>query len=921
LRKLETGERRASVQVAELLANGLELPPEARPMFVKVARGFLGVERLPPPLPGDPPGHPVPVPVPVVPRVNLPVHATPLIGRQAELAELGRLLSDPTCRVITLTGPGGVGKTRLAISAAREAAESFSDGVALVPLAPLTLASFLIPAIAEAIGFSFSGPAQPQTQLGHYLRDKHLLLVLDNVEHLLADGAAEHLAALSEQASGVVLLVTSREVVGLQAECVFEVQGLPVPAELPCAVEAAGSAVELFVQRARRAHVSFSLEAADYPAVLRICQLVEGLPLAVELAASWVRVLDCREIAAELAHSLDLISAPTRDVPVRHRSMRAVFDHSWDLLSGEEQGVLQRLSVFRGGFSREAAEHVAGASIGLLASLVSKSLVQRAPDARYDLHELLREYASARLTADPDMGAAAYAEHSAFFLALAEAAEPHLKGPQQVAWLDRLEQDYDNLRAVLEWSLTRETATTDGIGEMAQRLAIALRWFWHIRGYFHEGHGWLTRALRLCPPEWTAVRARVLEAMAILIIPVGDHAAGLELAKESGALFRELDERQGLADALTEEGDALVWLGEGALGQSRLEEALALYRELDDKWGMARDLYHLGTFRASLRGDVGGRAMLEESLAYLDELGDQYRYTVVLISLGILAGGKGDYHLARAHFHRVVDLSRELRQPWTTADALTNLGIVLSLQGDYAAAQSHFEEAFRIYQERGSPVWSTDPLCALTENAIRQGDLPAARSWLHDATARSASSGIRWLHVLVGHFSGLLAYYEGQLERAATMLEETAALAREHQFMPDLARSLVALGRVRHAQGDLHRATARLQEGLRLFQQMNHKLGAVTALEALAELALGTDAQNAARLLGAAEAFRSAMGTPLPPVDRPAHGQALAALHARLDERTLAALRAEGHAMDWDTAVATGLQGSWPNTAALQEAR
>jgi tetratricopeptide (TPR) repeat protein len=252
---------------------------------------------------------------------------------------------------------------------------------------------------------------------------------------------------------------------------------------------------------------------------------------------------------------------------------------------------------------------------------------------------------------------------------------------------------------------------------------------------------------------------------------------------------------------------------------------------------------------------------------------------------------------------------------------LTNLGCVLSVQGDYASAQAHFEEAFRIYQERGSPVWSADPLCALAENAIRQGDLPAARSWLQEAAVRSSKSAIRWLHVLVGYFSGLLAHYEGQPDRAATMLEETARLAREHQFMPDLARSLVALGRVRYAQGDLQSAAARLQEGLRLYQQMNHKLGAVTALEALAELALGTDPQTASRLFGAAEGLRSAMGTPLPPVDHAAHQEVLAALHARLDERTLAALRAEGQAMDWDAAVATGLQGSWPNAAPLQQGR
>jgi predicted ATPase len=839
---------------------------------------------------------------------GLPVHPTPLIGRRPELAELGQRLADPACRLLTLVGPGGIGKTRLAIRAAREFGHLFADGVAFVPLAPLTSGSFIIPAIAQALGFSFSGPVEPQTQLVHYLRDKHLLLVLDNAEHLLLDGAAEVVCDLHAQARRVTLVVTSREVLDLQAEWVFEVHGLPVAEPLPANADAAAGAVELFLQRARRADVGFTLMAEDLPAIQRICELVAGLPLAIELAASWVRTLTCAEIAAELERSLDVLATSARDVPARHRSMRAAFDHSWTLLSAEEQRVLEKLSVFRGSFSREAAEHVGGAALGLLSSLASKSLVQRARSGRYALHELLHEYAAAHLAAEPAAWAAAHEQHYAFFLAQAEAAEPHLKASQQVEWLDRLEQDHDNLRAALEWSLPSESGLSEGSGERAARLATALRTFWLMRGHFHEGHAWLAKALRQCPAGHAATRAHALQAMATLVYMIGDHAAASLLAEESLTLFRGLGDQRGLAKARTIKGLAVRWQGQSTLAQSQLAEALALYRQAGDRWGVASSLYHLGTFRADLGGDVTGRAMLEESLAILEDLGDRYLHAGLLISLGIVACGVADYALARAHFERAVALGRELRQPWIIADASTNLGCVLHKQGDYVSAQSHFEEALRIYQERGSTQWAADPLCALAENDMAQGNLTAARTRLQDAAARIEGSENKWLRVLVGYFLGLLGYYEDKAEHTAALLEETVVLARQNQLKPDLARSLITLGRVRHAQGDAAQAAALAREGMNLHRQMKHTLGAVTALEVLAGVALAAEPERAAQLLGAAEAIRLAIGTPLPPIERPVHDRQIATIHAQLDERTMALAWASGQVMSVDEAIAYALR-------------
>src|SRR5512135_1491354 len=412
LQKIEYGERRPSAQIAELLANCLDIPPDERSTFVRVARGELRVDRL------SPESKPVTGTNITAPKTNLPVIPTPLIGRGREVAELSQLLRDPQCRLLTLVGPGGIGKTRLAIETAAHLQAVFADGVYFVPLASVNTARFIVPVIADAIGFTFASadPADPKTQLFSFLQEKQALLLADNLEHLLAEPDIAVLAELQANAPQVKLLATSREPLGLQAEWVFEVQGLPMPKNTYAEGSAQDTSVELFLQRARRAQVGYRFTVQDYPSILRICQLVDGNPLGIELAAVWVRTLTCDEIAQEIQRGMDFLSVSARDMPARHRSMRAVFDHSWKLLTAEERGVLLRLSVFRGGFRREAAEQVAGAELSVLSTLVTKSLIRRSGTGRYDLHEVIQQFAVEQFAGHADEQSAAQARHGRYYL-------------------------------------------------------------------------------------------------------------------------------------------------------------------------------------------------------------------------------------------------------------------------------------------------------------------------------------------------------------------------------------------------------------------------------------------------------------------------------------------------------------------------
>ena len=799
---------------------------------------------------------------PPAPYHNLPPQPTPFVGREEELAAIAQRLANPSCRLLTIVGPGGIGKTRLAIQAATEAAATFLNGVCFVPLTSVISADFLVPAIAQALGFSFHGSQDPKAQLLSYLHDREMLLVLDGFEHLLAPtlalprhgggrtpspalprhgggrtpspalplrggGGTGLVVEILQHAPDVKILVTSRERLNLRWEWLLQVEGLAYP-DLEIGNSQSEirnpkwSAVQLFLQSARRVDWRFALvQEAGW--VVRICQLMEGMPLGIELAAAWVRERSCREIAQTIERNLGFLAASFRDMPPRHRSMRAAFDHSWHLLSEEEQRVFRRLSVFRGGFQDAAAVQVTGASHRLLASLADKSLLRRLPSGRYELHELLRRYGAERLR-EAGEETSLRRRHLSYFVTLAERAQPELERPEQEAWLRRLEVDHDNLRAALDWSIR------GGEAERGLRLAAALWRFWEVLGHLKEGCRWLEELLARAGPERTpaSVRAKALQGVGRLLWCQGEYDRAATLLQESLALFRELGDRQGIADSLNNLGLVAWHRSDYGRATAAHEEALALRRQLGDKRGIASSLGNLA----------------------------------------IVTWHQGDYERARALYTESLALFRELEDKQNVALSLNNLAVIAVDQGEYEQAATLLEESLALFQELGF------------------------------------KQGIAWSLGNLGQVARGLKEYD----RAASLYGKSLALLRELGDRQAMASTIVNIGHVALAQGDHERAAALYQEALTIQWELRERRDMAECLEALAAVADEQgQVERAARLFGAAEALREEVGAPLPPADRARYEQHVAAVRAELDEETFESTWAQGRAMPLEQAVAYAL--------------
>jgi predicted ATPase/DNA-binding SARP family transcriptional activator len=702
---------------------------------------------------------------------NLPAQATPFVGRVAMLAQISTLLADPACRLLTLVGPGGSGKTRLALEAATPIVDHFEHGVFFVPLAGVESTESIAPAIAQAIGLPLYGKDDPDAQLFSYLRNRRMLLILDNFEHLLPRAHQDHgngsdlVTGIVEGAPRVKVVLTSRAALRVRHEHLFPVTGMAYPKRptrghaQEFSQDAAGySAVQLFVQSARRAEPGFELSPDNAFDVVNTCRLVGGLPLGVVLAAGWVRMLSPAETAGRLETGLDLLETDLHDVPARHRSMRAVFDHSWNLLTARQRAVMEALSVFRGGFTFQAARAVAGASLGELRSLVDRSLVQPAESGRYQIHELLRQYAADKLRradelrraekprpaeelADsPAASQAARERHAAYFTAALGALGESVKGPRQQDALLQMDSEVHNARAAWDWALEQLDV---------ERLAMAAEGLGHYyarRGRHREADATFGTVTNRVAALAGGLDGTVPEdAVPLLLTILGFRAWSLYRLGRTDQAYSLLDQGIALAERPefstldTRSEQASLWWVRGRMGlrtgrgepQEALARSIALARSAGDRWRTARALCTVGRLGLWPDVHVGSGGALAESVAICTDIGDARGLADANLWLGWEQVAIGQTEKGEELIREGLSVHRELGDPSGVVDGLIALALTFVAKGDFAEAQVQMEKRVTINRDLG--VRDSRGLSYLAKMLLYQGRYEEARARFQEA--------------------------------------------------------------------------------------------------------------------------------------------------------------------------------------------
>jgi predicted ATPase/DNA-binding SARP family transcriptional activator len=858
----------------------------------------------------------------IKPAAKLPVQLTGFIGREFELAEVCRLLEkEANCRLLTLVGLGGMGKTRLALEAAARLQYNFSDGVYFVSLAPLHSPGEIVPAIIQGLNLVIYGSADLKTQLLKNLEDQQLLLALDNFEHLME--AAGLLGEILGRSPRVKLLVTSRERLNLQPEWLFEVSGLTIPAEeqipaLNMADLEKFSATRLFLQRARQAQPAFHLTAAEIPELVRICRLVGGMPLGLEIAAAWVRHMSLGEIAVRIAADLDFLSSALRDVPERHRSLRAVISQSWDHLEMQEQAILRKLAVFRGGFQFQAAEAIAEAQPLQVSALADKALLNSAGAGRYTMHELIHQFALEKIQTEVHEHTEVLRRYSRYFTQFMAQRLDNLKSGRQGQALVEISRDLDNVRYAWQQAVRQRDLPS---------LAMAVEPYWlfsEFIGRLHEGEDAFRsarEALFTGPApvgeqevELHALLAYLLAAQGYLAARRGDlergrgwldqgiaqmKRAGMELQKEITASERELV-------------FILVLQGDFRQAEELARDVLDRARSSGERWDQAECLMLMGD-AAFFQGHLEeSRRYFAEARQLCNEIGDQRLMVYVNIGLGSNGILLGDYSAARQFMEEAISISQDFNDLISRAYSSRELARLELLQGNYARAEQLLQESAAFFNEFGSAWEGADALGALGTTKRLQRDFIEAERWLQ-ISLQAAQEVHHPQNLAMAQINlGLLAYDQGDYPRAEAYLSESLTTWEAIEHIPEMASVLRHLGQVCLAQGVDRQAEGAYYLARAMLLATQHRLAPV-ALDAFtwAALLLASlgERKKAVELLALAEGHPSSTSE----TKERAAGK-LAELATELPAEFVRTARALGRSQDWQQAAeetATILDKLW----------
>ena len=784
------------------------------------------------------------------PQQNLPVLLAPLIGRQAELDKIDRCLRDPACRLLTLVGPGGIGKTHLALQAAASQLGSFAHGVFWVSLSPLISAEDVVPAIAHAVGLVFRQGEEPRRQLLNHLRGRQVLLLLDGFEHLLdcacsepgrrirpkskRRNAAGLVIEILEDAPGVKIVVTSRTRLGVRGERISSIQGLDLPSQRAPTDVPACSAVKLFLSNARRIYPDLQPTRADLIEIANICRLVGGAPLGILLATAWEETLTPAEIATEIARGLDFLGRDRGDISAQgalggeqQRSLRAVFEHSWRLLSAEKQEALKKLSAFCGDFTYQAARQVAGITLHELRALADKSMLQRRHAARYAIHELVRYYAAEKLAQTPDLERNVRDGHCAHYARLLQGYTARLKSPRRQTAMGEIGQFFDNARAAWDWAVKQRY--TEQLGQAVD----ALGHFWEWHGRYAEGETACRAAAEATegPRARQEVRAsaRMLAWESLFAEKLGHLEAARRAARQSLVVL-DHPSLAGL-ETRTERAFALRQAARTALhtdpGQTRQlgEQSLDLYRALGDQWEMANVLDELG-WTASLSGDYGAaRRFYEESLRLHQRLGNPRGIASSLSALGYALFHHGKVETAERLVRESIAIRKEMADWAGATEDLFALALTLVWLGKLDEAQSLLEESTAAYQDMGALAEVARLYAVLSQVEALQGSYTQARALAQTCLTMAQESGSRREIGISCWVLGGIATAEQAYAQAQSWLQESVAIL-EKVGLPDiLSAALATAGYAAWGAEQFRQAKEYLAQALARARQ-THSLGA-----------------------------------------------------------------------------------------------